>query len=123
MSRKKAKISDIWTSGAWLETVTAPMEGTDGEPPPPPFRALITNYVESLWVLLVSAMGSYDELYRHNAGGGWMSEAPEEAGEPPENFGDTTVPVEEVQRRLASLRSRFSYENGRRIWIPKNNNQ
>ena len=44
-------------------------------------------------------------------------------GEPPENFGDTTVPVEEVRRRLASLRSRFSYENGRRIWIPKNNNQ
>ena len=122
MSSEKAKIWDIWTSGAWLEAITAPMEGTDSEGGPP-IPALITNYVERLWVLLVSAMGSYDESYRQNAGGGRVSEAPKEAGEPPENFGDTTVPVEEVQRRLASLRSRFSYENGRGIWIPKNNNQ
>ena len=45
------------------------MEGTDGEGGPP-IPALITNYVESLWVLLVSAMGSYDASYRQNTGGG-----------------------------------------------------
>ena len=120
MSPEKAKISDIWTSGAWLEAITALMKGTDGEGGPP-ILALITNYVESLWVLLASAMGSYDALCCQNAGGGRVSEAPKEAGEPPENFGDTTVLVEEVRRRLVSLRGRFSYENGRRIWILKNN--
>ena len=68
-------------------------------------------------------MGTYGESYHQHTGGGRGGETPKEVGEPPENFGDTTVPVEEVRRRLASLRSRFSYENGRRIWIPKNNNQ
>ena len=122
MSPEKAKISDISTSGAWLEAITAPMEGTDGEGAPP-IPALITNYVESLWVLLVSAMGSYDESYRQNVGGGRVSEAPQETGEPLENFGDTKVPLEAVRRRLASLRSRFPYENGRRICVPQKNNQ
>ena len=122
MSPEKAKISDVWTSGAWLEAITAPMDGLDGGGGLP-IPALIINYVEGLWVMLVSAMGTYDESYRHHAGSGRGSEAPKEAGEPPENFGDTTVPVEEVRRRLANLRSRFSYENGRRIWISKNDNQ
>ena len=122
MSPEKAKISDVWTSGAWLEAITAPMDGSDGGGGSP-IPALITNCVEGLWVLLVSAMGTYDESYRRHVGSGRGSEAPKEAGEPPENFGDTTVPVEEVRRRLANLRSRFSYENGRRIRIPKNNNR
>ena len=122
MSPEKAKISDVWTSAAWLEAITAPMDGSDGGGGPP-IPALIANYVESLWVLLVSAMGSYNESYRQHAGKGRGSEAPKEAGEPPENFGDTTVPVDEVRRRLASLRRRFSYENGRRIWISKNDNE
>ena len=122
MSPEKAKISDVWTSGAWLEAITAPMDGSHGGGDPP-ISALITNYAEGLRVLLVSAMVTYDESYRQHAGSGRGSEAPKEAGEPPDNFGDTTVPVEEVRRRLASLRSRFSYENGRKIWIPKENNQ
>ena len=106
MSPEKAKISDVWTSGAWTEAITAPMDGSDGGGGRP-IPVLITNYVESLWVLLVSAMGWYDESYRQHAGSGRESEALKEAGEPPENFGDTTVLLEEVRRRLASLRSRF----------------
>ena len=62
MLPEKAKIGDVWTSGAWLEAITAPMDGAVGEGGPP-IPVLITNYVESLWVLLVSAMGSYDESY------------------------------------------------------------
>ena len=98
------------------------MEGLDGGGGPP-IPALITNYVEGLWVLLVSAMGTYVESYHQHSGSRRGSEAPKEVGEPPENFGDTTVPVDEVRRRLASLRSRFSYKNGRRIRIAKNNHQ
>ena len=67
MSPEKAKISDVWTSGAWLEAITAPMDGLDGGGGPP-IPALITNYVEGLWVLLVSAMGTYDESCRQHAG-------------------------------------------------------
>ena len=89
---KKAKSCDLWTSGAWLEAITAPMDGADGEGGPM-IPALITSDVESLWVLLVSVMGSYDESYRQHVGSGRGSEAPKEAREPPENFGDTTVPV------------------------------
>ena len=63
MSPEKAKICDVWTSGAWLEAITAPIDAVDVEGGPP-IPALITNHVESLWVLVVSAMGSYDELYR-----------------------------------------------------------
>ena len=122
MSPEKAKISEVWTSGAWLEAVTAPMDGLDGGGGPP-IPAPIANYVEGLWSLLVSAMGTYGESYHQHSGSGRGGEAPKEPGEPPENFGDTTVPVEEIRRMLASLRSRFSYENGHRIWIPKNNNQ
>ena len=122
MSPEKAQSKEVWTSGAWLEAVTAPMDGSDGGGTPP-IPALVANYVEGLWILLVSAMGTYGESYHQHTGGGRGGETPKEVGEPPENFGDTTVPVEEVRRRLASLRSRFSYENGRRIWIPKNNNQ
>ena len=121
-SPEEAKISEVWTSGAWLEAVTAPMDGSDGGGGPP-IPALIANYVEGLWTLLVSTMGMYGELYHQHSGSGREGETPKEVGEPPENFSDTTVPVEEVRRRLASLRSRFWYENGRRIWIPKNNNQ
>ena len=69
MSSEKAKISDVWTSGAWLEAITAPMDGSEGGGGPP-IPALITNYVEGLWVLLVSAMGTYDESYRQHAGSG-----------------------------------------------------
>ena len=122
MSPEKAQNKAVWTSGAWLEAVTATMDGSDGGGTPP-IRALVANYVEGLWILLVSAMGTYGESYHQHTGGGRGSETPKEGGEPPKNFGDTTVPVEEVRRRLASLRSRFSYGNGRRIWIPKNNNQ
>ena len=122
MSPEKAQSKEVWTSGAWLEAVTAPMDGSDGGETPP-IPALVANYVEGLWILLVSAMGTYGESYHQHTGGWRGGETPKEVGEPPENFGDTTVPVEEVRHRLASLRSRFSYENGRSIWIPKNNNQ
>ena len=122
MSPEKAKISDVWTLGAWLEAITAPMDGSDGGGGPP-IPAVITNYVEGLWFVLVSAMETYGESYHQHSGSGPGNEAPKEVGEPPEIFGDTTVPVEEVRSRLASLRSRFSYENGRRIGIPKNDNQ
>ena len=122
MSPEKAKISEVWTFGAWLEAVTAPMDGSD-DGGPPPIPALVANYVEGLWILMVSAMGTYGESYHQHSGSGRGGETLKEVGEPPENFGDTTVPLEEIRRRLASLRSRFSYENGRRIWMLKNNNQ
>ena len=47
MSPEEAKICDIWTSGAWLEAITAPMEGTDCEGGPL-ISAVTANYVESL---------------------------------------------------------------------------
>ena len=51
------------------------------------------------------------------------SEEPQRVVSPRENFGDTSVPVEEIHRRLNSLRSRFALENGMHIWILRNNNQ
>ena len=67
MSPEKAKMSDLWTSGAWLQAITAPMDGSVGGGGPP-IPALITNYVEGLWALLVSAMGTYGESYHHHFG-------------------------------------------------------
>ena len=94
MSPKKAKISTIWTSGAWLEGITAPIEGTDREGGSR-ILAVITSFVQRLSMLLLSAIGSYDESYRGNAGGEHVRETPKEAAEPPKNFGETNVRVEE----------------------------
>ena len=60
MSPEKAQSKEVWTSGAWLEAVTAPMDGSD-DGGTPPIPALVANYVEGLWILLVSAMGTYGE--------------------------------------------------------------
>ena len=35
MSPEKAQSKEVWTSGAWLESVTAPMDGSDGGGTPP----------------------------------------------------------------------------------------
>ena len=85
MSPEKAKISDVWTSGAWLEAITAPMDGSDGGGGPP-IPALIANYVESLWVLPVSAMGSYDESYRQHMGSGRGERDPQGGGRTARKF-------------------------------------
>ena len=85
MSPEKAKISDVWTSGAWLEAITAPMDGSDGGGGPP-IPALIANYVESLWVLLVSAMGLYDESYRQHTGSGRGERDPQGGGRTARKF-------------------------------------
>ena len=56
MSPEKAQSKEVWTSGAWLEAVTAPMDGSDGGGTPP-IPALVANYVEGLWILLVRRWG------------------------------------------------------------------
>ena len=45
------------------------MDGSDGGGGPP-IPALITNYVEGLWVLLVSAMGTCGESYHQHLSSG-----------------------------------------------------
>ena len=71
----------------------------------------------------MSTVAVSEERGRYKLGTKKKVEEPPEVWSLPENFGDTSVLVEDIRRRLMSLPSRFPFEIGRRIWISRNNNQ
>ena len=66
---------------------------------------MIANYVEGLWGFRVTTVGSYGETYKSLSGAGKTVDTPREMGESPENFGDSSVSIEEICHRLSSPRS------------------
>ena len=62
----------------------------------PPIPNMLSNYLEILWGFPVSAIEVSQERGRYELGGENAIEEPQQAGSPRENFGDTSVLVEEI---------------------------
>ena len=121
MSVKKLQNTTKWTAGAWLGVVTNPLDGVEhsGDPPIP---TILTNHVESLWGFVVLVVAVFEERGRYKLSGEKAFESCRWRGVNKKILATFWCRFTKFADVLQACGS-FAFENGRRIWIPQNNNQ